>query len=84
MPVTKKLVFNSQVLPDGHLDCPTELAGKKNNHSNKSLPDGATWDDIQERVNFVAAVRKGIHELDAGQAIPHRKMKEEFKEWLSR
>jgi predicted transcriptional regulator len=99
MPATKKLVFDSKLLPDGHLYCPEELADKKNLHFKvvatyeietkviktiKSLPDDATWDDIQERVNFVAGVRKGIQELDEGQAVPHQKMKEEFEEWLSR
>lgn len=53
-------------------------------HTIESLPDYATWDDVQERINFVAGVRKGIEELDEGKAIPHQKVKEEFEEWLSR
>ena len=50
----------------------------------ESLPDDATWDDIQERINFVAGVRKGLRELDEGKAIPHQNIKEELQEWLSR
>ena len=133
MPVTKKLVFNSRLLPDGHLECPMELAGKKNlqfkvsvsyetetqapdpeieytNLNNKTsdfiseeelcyhtngtikefaintintLPETATWEDIQERINFIAAVRQGLQELDEGKGIPHQKIKDEFEKWLS-
>ena len=47
------------------------------------LPEDASWEDIQERINFVVAVRKGLRELDEGQGIPHETVKEEFAEWLT-
>jgi len=47
------------------------------------LPENATWEDIQERINFVVAVRKGLRELDEGKGIPHERVKEEFAEWLT-
>lgn len=50
----------------------------------KQLPEDATWEDIQERINFIAAVRKGLRELDAGKGIPHDRVKEEFAEWLTK
>ena len=49
----------------------------------KNLPEDASWEDIQERINFVAAIRKGLQELDDGKGISHDKVKEEFAEWLS-
>jgi len=49
----------------------------------EQLPEDASWEDIQERINFAAAVRKGLHELDQGKGIPHEKVKEEFTEWLA-
>jgi predicted transcriptional regulator len=49
----------------------------------RQLPEDATWDDIQERINFVAGVRKGLHELDEGKGIAHQKVKQEFAEWLT-
>ena len=49
----------------------------------EELPEDATWEDIQERINFMAGVRKGLRELDQGKGIPHEKMKEEYREWLS-
>jgi predicted transcriptional regulator len=49
----------------------------------EGLPDDATWEDIQERIRFVAGVRQGLRELDEGKGIPHEKVKEEFAEWLT-
>jgi len=48
----------------------------------QELPEDATWEDVQERVNFIAGVRKGIHELDKGKGIAHDLVREEFSEWL--
>ncbi len=49
----------------------------------KNLPDDATWDDVLERINFVAGVRKGLLELDAGKAIPHDQIRAEYAQWLT-
>ena len=49
----------------------------------RQLPEDATWEDVQERINFVAGVRKGLHQLDEGKGIAHQKVKEEFAEWLT-
>ena len=52
-------------------------------HTIEELPEEATWEDIQERINFIAGVRKGLRELDEGKGIPHDRVKEEFAEWLT-
>lgn len=49
----------------------------------QDLPEDATWEDIQERINFIAGVRKGLRELDEGKGTPHEQIREEFREWLS-
>ena len=49
----------------------------------EQLPDDASWEDIQERINFIAGVRKGLRELEEGQGIPHETVREEFAEWLA-
>jgi predicted transcriptional regulator len=49
----------------------------------EQLPENASWEDIQERINFIAGIRKGLRELDEGQGIPHDKIKEDFAEWLT-
>jgi len=50
----------------------------------KQLPEDASWEVIQERINVVAGVRNGLRELDEGKGIPHDKVKEEFAEWLAK
>lgn len=50
----------------------------------ESLPEDASWEDIQERINFVAGVRRGLRELDEGRGIPHQNVKDEFQEWLTK
>ncbi len=49
----------------------------------QGLPDDATWEEIQERIRFVAGVRGGLRELDEGKGIPHDQVREEFAEWLT-
>ena len=49
----------------------------------EQLPEDASWEDIQERINFVAGVRKRLKELDEGRGIPHDRVKDEFAEWLT-
>ena len=44
----------------------------------QELPEEATWEDIQDRINFVAGVRKGRNELDSGQGINHETIKNEW------
>ncbi len=41
----------------------------------QELPENATWEDIQERIKFIAGVRKGLRELDEGKGIPHERIR---------
>lgn len=47
-------------------------------HAIEELPEDATWEDVQERINFVAGVREGLRELDEGHGVPHDRVREEF------
>lgn len=49
----------------------------------EQLPEDASCEDIQERINSVAAVHKGLREPDDGKGILHEKLREDFAEWLS-
>jgi predicted transcriptional regulator len=49
----------------------------------QELPEDATWEDVQESINFIAGVRRGLRELDEGKGIPHERVREEFAEWLT-
>ena len=48
----------------------------------KNMPEDTTWDIIQDRINFMAGVRKGLQELDEGKGVPHDRVKEDFAKWL--
>jgi len=50
----------------------------------QELPDSATWEDIEERVRFLAAIDKGLADVRAGRVVPHDEVKESLREWLSR
>jgi predicted transcriptional regulator len=50
----------------------------------QDLPDSATWEDIEERVRFLAAIDKGRADIKAGRVVPHEQVKESLKEWLSK
>lgn len=47
------------------------------------LPDSASMDDIADRVDFLAAVQKGLDQLDRGEGIPHEEIKRHLATWLT-
>ncbi len=49
----------------------------------QELPEDAIREDIQERIDFITGVRKGLRELDEGKGISHEQIREEFREWFS-
>ena len=48
------------------------------------LPDEVSLDEIAERIEFLAAVQKGIDQLDRGEGIPHEEVKRQLATWLAR
>jgi predicted transcriptional regulator len=48
----------------------------------RSLPDNCSLDEIAERIEFMAAVRKGLDQLDRGEGIPHEEVKKQLASWL--
>lgn len=49
----------------------------------RDLPDDSSIDEIADRIDFMAAVQRGVNELDAGEGIPHSKVKKELASWLT-
>jgi predicted transcriptional regulator len=47
------------------------------------LPDEASLDEIAERIEFLAAIQKGIDQLDRGEGIPHEEVKRQLATWLA-
>jgi predicted transcriptional regulator len=50
----------------------------------RQLPDTATWEDIQERIRFLAAIDEGLEAVKAGRVIPHEEVKKSLEKWLSK
>ena len=48
----------------------------------QSLPANASYEDAMERLLFLSKVEKGLQQADAGQTIPHEKVKQKMRRWL--
>ena len=49
----------------------------------RALPDDCSIEDIAERIEFMAAVQKGIDQLDRAEGIPHDEVKKQLASWLT-
>lgn len=49
----------------------------------QELPDDASIDQIADRIEFMAAIQKGIADIDRGDTIPHSEVKRQLAEWLT-
>jgi predicted transcriptional regulator len=48
------------------------------------LPDNASLNVIAERVEFLAAIRKGLDQIERGETVPHEEVKRQLATWLSK
>jgi len=46
------------------------------------IPDSASLSDIAREIEFVAAVRQGLAELDRGEGIPIEEVERELPSWI--
>lgn len=49
----------------------------------KRLPDDAGLLEIAKEIEFVAAVREGLAELDRGEGIPLEEVEKQLPSWLT-
>lgn len=49
----------------------------------RALPDDCSLEEIAERIDFMAAVQKGLDQLDRGEGIPHDEVKRQLASWLT-
>ena len=49
----------------------------------RELPDDCSIDEIADRVEFLAAVQKGLDQLDRGEGIAHDEIKKQLASWLT-
>ena len=48
------------------------------------LPADASLDAIAERVEFLAAIRKGLNQIEHGETVSHEEVKRQLATWLSK
>jgi predicted transcriptional regulator len=46
------------------------------------IPDSASLTDIAREIEFVAAVRQGLAELDRGESVPIEEVERELPSWI--
>jgi predicted transcriptional regulator len=44
----------------------------------RAMPDGATMDDVIERLCFIAKIEDGLRQSRAGRVVPHEEVKKRF------
>jgi len=47
------------------------------------LPDEVSLQEIAEKIEFLAAIQKGMDQLDRGEGIPHEEVKRQLATWLA-
>lgn len=50
----------------------------------EQIPDTASLHDIARRIEFVAAVREGLAEIERGESIPIEEIEREMPTWVIR
>jgi predicted transcriptional regulator len=48
-----------------------------------NLPDEVTLQEISEKVEFLAAIQKGLDEIEHGETVSHAEVKRQLAQWLS-
>jgi predicted transcriptional regulator len=49
----------------------------------RALPDDCSIEEIAERIEFMAAVQKGLDQLDKGATVAHDEVKKQLASWLT-
>ena len=47
------------------------------------LPADARLETIAKRLEFLAAIRKGVDQIDRDETVPHEEVKRQLATWLS-
>ena len=48
----------------------------------QQIPENASLHEIAEKIEFIAAVRQGLAELDQGEHIPIDEVERELPSWI--
>ncbi len=48
------------------------------------LPDDSSLDAIAERLEFLAAIPKGLNQIERGETVSHEEVKRQLATWLTK
>ena len=48
------------------------------------LPDDASLDAIAQRLEFLAAIRKGLNQIERAETVSHAEVKRRLATWLTK
>lgn len=51
--------------------------------TDRELPDDCSIDGSADRIEFLAALHRGLDQLDRGEGIPHDAIKKYLASWLT-
>jgi len=49
----------------------------------RDLPDDVSWQEIEERIRFLAAVEKGREDVRKGKVVPHEEVRDLLQAWTT-
>ena len=49
----------------------------------RDLPEDASWQEIEERIRFLAAIERGRGEVRRGEVVPHEDVRDLLQAWTT-
>lgn len=49
----------------------------------KGLPEDASWQEIEDRIQFISAIEKSREEVRRGDVVPHEEVRNLLNEWIT-
>ena len=49
----------------------------------RDLPEDTSWQEIEERIRFLAAIEKGRAEVRRGEVVPHEDVRDLLQAWTT-
>ena len=50
----------------------------------RDLPDNVSWQEIEERIRFLAAIEKGREDVRKGRVVPHEEVRDLLQTWTTK
>jgi predicted transcriptional regulator len=52
-------------------------------HALAMMPDDSSFEDIMEKLRFLAAVQEGLDAVDRGETVDHEVIEKKLASWVS-